>query len=273
MTRNYLPKLPQFPIRLCTIMICGTFIFGCVFPPQQTVKQTDSPRDSVRMLTPEHTESDQRLIKPTIPSDNESDDQERPLPQLKPLVPEKALQGTEPSADQTVASEKQAPEQKVSAPPVPNVMEPPKEAPHAIVPESKPQQRLEHKESGPAAYSPKPTATDPQNHIGDRTGKDWEDQKVRAAAHELAKSYSGVKKIKVCYSVKDDEWWVTLYDFTGSYIDLKQFTWNRDLDKLESFLVLNRIPLSRLQNHLNEEQSGRACEVLETAANPVPAGN
>lgn len=264
-------ELPDFSLRSVSITICAALIFGCVFPPQQTVKQSDSPRDSIRTLTPENVESDQKLIKPRIPSEAESDDQDRHLPPLKPLATEQASGAAEPVAANPTRPEMQAPEQKAS-PTYPVVPEPLKQA-SAMSPEAKPQPSAVQKESASPSF-PKPAETEPRLSRGDKSGREWEDQKVRSASYELAKSYSGVKKIKVCYSVKDDEWWVTLYDFTGSFIDLKQFTWNRDLDKLESFLVVNKIPLSRMQSHLSEDQPGKACEVMDTLnaeseSNPV----
>jgi hypothetical protein len=93
--------------------------------------------------------------------------------------------------------------------------------------------------------------------------REWEDQKIREAAMEMAKGLPQVSKIKVCYAVKDDEWWVTFYDNAGAFTELKQYTWNRDLEKLEAFLVLKRIPSSRVQQHLTEEEPGKACDVFQ----------
>ncbi len=101
-------------------------------------------------------------------------------------------------------------------------------------------------------------------HAKDRK---WEDQKVKAAAMELSRGMPGIKKLKVCYAVKEDEWWVTLYEESGPAFELKQFTWNREQDKLEQFLVQKRLAADRLQSHLTEHENDMACEVLD----PTPS--
>jgi hypothetical protein len=94
--------------------------------------------------------------------------------------------------------------------------------------------------------------------------KAWEDEKVTLAALEKARSLPSVKKVQICYSDKDDEWSVALFDYIGNSFDVKQFFWNRDREALEPHLVLKRIPESRLQKSLEEKESGRVCEVLDT---------
>jgi len=127
-------------------------------------------------------------------------------------------------------------------------------------------------ESGSLARGGEPGHTNPQAGTGragqkpEVTGghrKVWEDQKVKTAAQEMARGFPAVKKIQVCYQVEADEWWVTLYDDMGVEIDLKQFTWNRDQEKLEPFLVLKRVPASRLDAHLTTKRPGMACEIVE----------
>jgi hypothetical protein len=98
--------------------------------------------------------------------------------------------------------------------------------------------------------------------------KVWEDQKVKAAAQEMAKSFPAVRKIQVCYQIEADEWWVALCDDMGPEIDMKQFTWNREQEKLEPFLVVKRIPASRLETHLATKRPGMACETLEPPEQP-----
>ncbi len=93
--------------------------------------------------------------------------------------------------------------------------------------------------------------------------QEWEDQKVRDAAAELAKASPEVKKIKICYAVKEHEWWVILYERGEGFFELKQFIWNNESERLEPFLVLKRIPAARLQQHLTEEEPGKACEEME----------
>jgi hypothetical protein len=91
----------------------------------------------------------------------------------------------------------------------------------------------------------------------------WEDSKVKNAAKEIATGLPSVKKIQVCYAVDSDEWWVSLYDDVGTDIDIRQFIWNREQETLEPFLVLNRIPKTRLNAHISRKTRDRACETLE----------
>ena len=98
----------------------------------------------------------------------------------------------------------------------------------------------------------------------------WEDQKVKRAATDILRKYPSVKKVKICYAVKDDEWWVILYDDVGTHYELRQFIWDRDQGRLRPFLVLKRIAKNQLQEHLAASEPDRACEVLNPA--PVRAG-
>jgi len=99
--------------------------------------------------------------------------------------------------------------------------------------------------------------------------KGWEDEKVKTLALGLAKGFPAGSKIKICYAVKRDEWWVTLYEDAGAVFELKQYTWNRDQDKLEPFLVLKTVPKEKLEEHLNSPEPDKACEVIETAQKQI----
>jgi len=79
----------------------------------------------------------------------------------------------------------------------------------------------------------------------------------------MAKASPEVKKIKICYAVKQHEWWVILYERGQGFFELKQYIWNKESEKLDPFLVVKRIPEARLQQHLTEEEPGKACEILE----------
>ena len=57
------------------------------------------------------------------------------------------------------------------------------------------------------------------------------------AAIEEAKELVAVEKMKLCYKLKEDEWWVSIYVDIRDRIDVKQFIWNRELENLEPFLV------------------------------------
>jgi cytoskeletal protein RodZ len=95
------------------------------------------------------------------------------------------------------------------------------------------------------------------------TKRQWEDQQVRAAAIELARSYSGIHKLKLCFAVKEDEWWATLYESAGNAFELKRYTWNREQEKFQPFLVPKRINGERLQASLGEQEPDMACEVID----------
>ncbi|GEM_PF-855273 len=119
----------------------------------------------------------------------------------------------------------------------------------------------------PSAFKPGPVSRSPIPKDRDRPLQ-WEDEKVKTAARALAKSYPSVKKIQVCYDVKDDEWWVILYDDIGKAFDLKRFIWNRESGEMEPFLVPRQIPKKQLKSHLAKEEPGRACEILEPWKGP-----
>lgn len=110
--------------------------------------------------------------------------------------------------------------------------------------------------------TPVRVAVEPKDR-GQPKKQDWEDQKVKSAAVELAKTLPSVKKMKICYEVKHDEWWAILYEDSGSMIELKQFVWSRQQEKFEPHLVMQRIPANQLQQHLAESVPGRACEPVD----------
>ena len=113
----------------------------------------------------------------------------------------------------------------------------------------------------PTEASSEPAAKEPEPKDSTKT---WEDERVKALALELAKGAHPGARVQVCYSVKKDEWWVILYEDTGTEFDLKQYTWNRGQNKLEQFLVLKTVPKDRIEEHLRSSEPGRACEVLDT---------
>lgn len=100
--------------------------------------------------------------------------------------------------------------------------------------------------------------------------QEWEDQKVKAAATELAKSFPEAKKLKICYSAKYDEWWVTLYEDIGTLFDLRQFVWSREQERFQPHLVQQRIAKSALQHHLTEADPDQACEAMDPPPAPQP---
>ncbi len=113
----------------------------------------------------------------------------------------------------------------------------------------------------PGEVSTEPAQTQSEPKPSTRT---WEDEKVKTLALELAKGSSAASKMKICYAVKRDEWWVILYEDTGTVFEVKQYSWNREQNKLEPFLVFKTVPKDQIEEHLNSSEPDRACEVLET---------
>jgi hypothetical protein len=103
---------------------------------------------------------------------------------------------------------------------------------------------------------PKPPADRPAN------AKELDDTQVRAAAIELAKHHPAVKKMRLCYSIKDAEWWVTLYEPAGGAYELRRFTWNAEKEKLEPFLVTGRVPIAEFDKHVAEDDVGKLCKIV-----------
>ncbi len=89
-----------------------------------------------------------------------------------------------------------------------------------------------------------------------------EEQQVKAAVRELAKSLEAIAKIKVCYVTKDDEWWATFYEDIGPVIEVKPFIWNRESEKFEPYLVLKRISKSKFETDLKRDDPGQKCDIL-----------
>ncbi len=97
---------------------------------------------------------------------------------------------------------------------------------------------------------------------------DWEDEKIKTAAMEMARAMPLVKKMKICLDIKYGEWWVILYEDNGPAIELKQFVWNKDQRRFEPHLVQERIPRDQLEKHVAESEPGRACEVVDVTPKP-----
>ncbi len=93
--------------------------------------------------------------------------------------------------------------------------------------------------------------------------KGSEDEYVREVARKLADEHSAIKKIKICFDAKEEEWWIVLYQDAGSFYDLKQFVWNIYLDKPEPFLVVERVSRRGLKDHLKAQEPNRRCRVIE----------
>jgi hypothetical protein len=150
-----------------------------------------------------------------------------------------------------------------------------------IKPSIPPEAPLRARDTGQESPPPKPIRVVIDNKKEPSAPRrDWEDQKVKIAADALIKSSPNVKKMRICYAVKYDEWWVTLYEDMGPLFDLKQFVWNREQERLQPHLVEQRISKSALERHLKESDPDQACEIIdppqpskaETQPGNVPPG-
>jgi hypothetical protein len=196
---------------------------GCIVPSQEAIRKAGGPPQNSSPARPEMRAESGPLIKPTIPQESTPASQAERTP------------GVGSANSEGVA---QMPAANTENP----FLEKPK----------------------PKGEPPKSVAPTQPPRGQDRPAKqEWEDQKVRDAAVEMAKATPGVKQIKICYAVKKGEWWVILYQPGQGMYELKQYIWNKDSEKLEPFLVYKTIPADRLQQHLTEEEPGRACEVME----------
>lgn len=137
---------------------------------------------------------------------------------------------------------------------------PQEDAPQKSAPEKRPAPPAAAAPSGAPAGA-QPTDAKPEPETKPRT-KQWEDEKIKTVALNLAATSAAVVRIKVCYYVKHDEWWVIAYEDTGGPIELKQYIWNRDQEKLEPFLVLKTIARDRLEEHVKASEPDKACEVI-----------
>lgn len=99
-----------------------------------------------------------------------------------------------------------------------------------------------------------------QDHSGQKNDKNLTDeQKVKNAAVELIKGMESPKKYLICHDEIQDEWSLTVFDDIGHVLDVKQFFWNAESDKMEPFLVLTRIPKGRLKYELSRRSTGKNC--------------
>jgi hypothetical protein len=205
------------------LAIGALFGFGCVVPSQEAIRRADTPIQESQAPQSAIQPGKGALIKPVIPPSAE--------PTSLPTAPPDNEFNKYESSEQSPASKTDNP--------------------------------FEEK---PVPAGAKGKAAEPLPSPAKRTGtvkKEWEDQKVRNAAVEMAKASPLVEQIKICYSVREHEWWVVLYERGDGFIELKQYIFNYDSEQLEPFLVVKRIPPARLQQHLYEEEPGKACEIIE----------
>jgi len=145
-----------------------------------------------------------------------------------------------------------------------------------------PQAEAEERSETPALTTPTEPAV-PSPRTAERTGlrrraasgtkgdsPQWEDEKIRSMALDLARKVENTAKIKICLDEKADEWWIILYEEAGSQYRLHQYIWNRTQDKIEEFLVEKTIARSQLEANLGSAKPEMACEVIEYSERKKP---
>jgi len=95
-----------------------------------------------------------------------------------------------------------------------------------------------------------------------------EESTARRLAIKLAAELPSIERMRICHAVQDEEWWITLYQDSDSFYDLKQFIWSVGMDKPEPFLVVKRVSKERVESHFTEKDPGRVC----SAVTQVPKG-
>jgi hypothetical protein len=205
------------------LWIVALFGSGCIVPSQEAIRKAGDPLQNPSTSQSEMRTESGSLIKPSIPQEVAPTSQAAETPEHGSVKPGPVAPMPAVNTDNPFAEKT---EPKDRQPKLDQPLQPP------------------GGQSGPAE-------------------QEWEDQKVRDAAVVIAKASPEVKKIKICYAVKQHEWWVILYERGQGFFELKQYIWNKESEKLEPYLVQKRIPAARLQQHLTEEEPGKACEVLE----------
>ncbi len=112
----------------------------------------------------------------------------------------------------------------------------------------------------------KATQQTPQAEEKPRNGK-TELEIVKNIARDLAKKYSPVENMTICYATREDEWWITLFQDEGHAFELKRYIWTKRNDKVEPFLVPKRIARGDLTDYLNEKPLGKECTAFEHTKN------
>jgi gamma-glutamylcyclotransferase (GGCT)/AIG2-like uncharacterized protein YtfP len=87
--------------------------------------------------------------------------------------------------------------------------------------------------------------------------------KAKLHAYQLATQIGNVKKIKVCWDKRFEEWRFTLYQDVGDYYDLKQFFWKIDQPRPEAFCVLKHMAKDRLSDATTVQQGENSCSVFD----------
>ncbi len=153
----------------------------------------------------------------------------------------------------------------------PSHKETPEKTPTVVASESREKPEMHTHQAKTGADLIKPVISESRSDAAKKKGQTssaplTEEEEVRHAAIELAKDMTSTQKIKLCLSEAENEWWAIFYDDIGNLIDIKQYIWNRDSASFSPFLVLKRIPKSRLSAHLSAHNQFKKCQVIDNPA-------
>ncbi len=124
-------------------------------------------------------------------------------------------------------------------------------------------------EEGKSRSTPKPPPAEasPGRARRDRTTKgrpkpESDYRVIRRIAADKARSLGSAERVKICRLHGLEAWWVTVYVSGELRIDVKQFVWHGDGEKLERILALKRIHRRKLARELRRVEPDRSCEIL-----------
>lgn len=176
-----------------------------------------------------------------------------------------------PWKSKTAASDKTESDKSEASSSDPAAMEPPKEEAKADSTESSPtpsatttepatKEGTSPSEEPPSQGAPGPSAPTPVAPVP--TEMESIDPDVRKAALEKAAGLSAVEYMKICRSTDPDQWWVTLYDNIGPFIDVKLHEWKKESRRLQRVLALKQVMHSKLEAELRKSGGDGRCEVF-----------
>lgn len=100
-----------------------------------------------------------------------------------------------------------------------------------------------------------------------------EQERVEKAGRALAAREGDIRKLVLCYVARTEEWWIVLYADLGHIVDVRKYVWNPESEKLERFLVIDRIPHSRLNDEETPPVKGGTCTSLAVPTRQPGADN
>lgn len=113
-------------------------------------------------------------------------------------------------------------------------------------------------------------AADPARVEGQTSKSLTPEERIEQESLRLAKEHGPLDSAQLCYIKKDQEWWLVLYKDIGSAIDIKRWYWNWEKEEFAPFLVLDRIPRSKMEEQLTKKERGRTCRTLPLPPAPAP---